>query len=579
MDINISFAKIVSTPSFNAWSQAYNAGNLYAVLSLSRKEALENEEEPLGKLGKDILNALESEYFTQEQKNLVSIKEALEKTIQEVPENISISLVVASFVKPNILYVFSNESGKIVLKRRETLGVILKPEQKHQKITSASGFLEDNDILILQTQKFSEIIESNYLSSVFDHLSPAEIAETIAPKIHQKEEGEACAIILAYKKIEEKEEEINNQDQEEQENFPPKPFKFNLAKIFQLFPAISFSKFIKLPVSLSHTKKMFLTISVVLVFVLLISIFFSLQKQKDEKNKKRFNEIYILAESKYKEGESLLSLNKNLAKDDLTEAQKILTNGKNEFDKNSNELKKIEELLKKVNSSLEQTKGINNIDLKPVDKEISQYLAYQIDNSTLSLFFQDDKNIYFLENEQVYSFIKQSKKRTNLLKNNNDWKKVLAINAYFDNLYILDKDQNQIFKFVKLNNGFSKNNYLKGSIDLSKAKDMAIDGSIYVLFDNGEILKFTKGTAEQFKVTGLDNQLNNPVKIYTNLDAKNIYILDQGNSRIVVIGKDGQYQSQYQNSIIANAKDFEVLEKDKLIYLLIKNKVYQLDLK
>ena len=36
MDNNISFSKIVATPTLNSWSQAYNAGKLFAVLSLER---------------------------------------------------------------------------------------------------------------------------------------------------------------------------------------------------------------------------------------------------------------------------------------------------------------------------------------------------------------------------------------------------------------------------------------------------------------------------------------------------------------------------------------------------------------
>ena len=38
MDNNISFSKIVATPTLNSWSQAYNAGKLFAVLSLQKEK-------------------------------------------------------------------------------------------------------------------------------------------------------------------------------------------------------------------------------------------------------------------------------------------------------------------------------------------------------------------------------------------------------------------------------------------------------------------------------------------------------------------------------------------------------------
>lgn len=564
MDNNIKFAKIVSTPTLTSWSQAYNAGNLYAVLSLVRKEEPLENDEPLGKIGKQVFNTLESEYFALENKSLALIKEALEKTVKEIPENIFNCLVIASFVKPNVLYAFISGEGRITLKRNEKLGNIIETKPEEQ-VNSASGFLEDGDLVILETQKFSEIVNEEFSSDYTPNSSPSEISETLAPKIHQKEEGGASAIILSFKEtVEEKEaeneEEIILPQQKEKETF------FKKIKI----PDIKFS----------HKNKMLLTISFVLLIVLFSSIFFTLQKQKDEKITKRFNEIYALAENKHKEGESLLSLNKNLAKDDLLEAQKILINGKSEFGEKSKETQKITALLRKIESSLEQTKGVNNSDLKPVDKEKSVYLSFEIDNGKASLFSFDEKYIYFLENENINSFEKAGKKNKVLIENNKDWKKPVAVNAYFDNLYLLDKNNNQIFKFVKLNNGFSKTNYLKdSSIDLSLAADMTIDGSIYVLITNGNVLKFTKGAKESFKLSGLETPLKNPTKIYTNLDIKNIYVLDTGNSRIVVFGKDGGYQAQYQNSMISEAKDFEILENDKSIYLLIKNKVYQLDLK
>jgi dihydrofolate reductase len=55
--------------------------------------------------------------------------------------------------------------------------------------------------------------------------------------------------------------------------------------------------------------------------------------------------------------------------------------------------------------------------------------------------------------------------------------------------------------------------------------------------------------------------------------------LDNGNSRVVVFDKTGSYKAQYQADVIKSAKDFEVLEKDKKIYVLSGGKVYEITLK
>ncbi|MDP2585868.1 MAG: hypothetical protein Q8P29_03235, partial [Candidatus Levybacteria bacterium] len=73
MDNNISFSKIVATPTLNSWSQAYNAGRLFAVLSLEKTKDAPNEIDSLNVLGKDLLERLEQEFFAIEDKNLESI--------------------------------------------------------------------------------------------------------------------------------------------------------------------------------------------------------------------------------------------------------------------------------------------------------------------------------------------------------------------------------------------------------------------------------------------------------------------------------------------------------------------------
>jgi hypothetical protein len=47
----------------------------------------------------------------------------------------------------------------------------------------------------------------------------------------------------------------------------------------------------------------------------------------------------------------------------------------------------------------------------------------------------------------------------------------------------------------------------------------------------------------------------------------------------VVLDKSGNYKNQYQAGVLKTAKDFDVLEKDKKIYLLSGGKTYEVDLK
>ena len=74
---SLRFAKIVATPTETAWSQAYNEGSVFAVLSLTKTDDIEPES--LNTIGKEVLSLFRSEFFTLEDKSLPEIKRVLQK--------------------------------------------------------------------------------------------------------------------------------------------------------------------------------------------------------------------------------------------------------------------------------------------------------------------------------------------------------------------------------------------------------------------------------------------------------------------------------------------------------------------
>jgi len=126
----------------------------------------------------------------------------------------------------------------------------------------------------------------------------------------------------------------------------------------------------------------------------------------------------------------------------------------------------------------------------------------------------------------------------------------------------------------------SKRSYLKGeSYDLSEAMSMTIDGSVWVLFSDGTIVKYVQGVKDAFVVAGLDKNFEEPIKIFTSPEEKNLYVLDRRQTRVVVVGKTGEYQAQYIWPGMAGVKDLIVSEKLKKMFLLTGEKVFTIDLK
>ncbi len=129
--------------------------------------------------------------------------------------------------------------------------------------------------------------------------------------------------------------------------------------------------------------------------------------------------------------------------------------------------------------------------------------------------------------------------------------------------------------------GTTKATYFADGVnpDLSNVVYLTIDGSIWVLFSDGSITKYTKGKQDSLTVSGLDKPLSGPTQIVTTVDFDNVYILDKGNGRVVVLKKDGSFVAQYASDTMHTTTAMDISEKDKKIYLLSTGTVYQLDLK
>jgi len=597
-ETNVTFAKIVANPTAYSWSQAYNAGKLFAVLSLERNEENLEEKDGLNLLGKEILDNLEQEYFTLETKDLDSIKNAVLVTSKKIPEDVFCSFVICALVN-NLLYAFILGKGRVDVKREEKLGTILYVEEGlPSSVKAASGFLQNDDIIILQTKQFSDIVSTDTLAASLDSQPPSEIAETLAPKIHgnEKEQSGAAAIVLSYKGSEQTEEALEPEEKEEagekiiepqekEEGMPQAAVEITSSGLFSKLsnPLSLILGKLKLPKmeGFNHSKKLLLTVVVIIAVVLVASIILAVKKQNDAKTQALFSQVYPPAQKKYDEGQNLLGLNQNLAHDSFTASQKILEDGKSKFPAKSKEELQILTLLEKVNLALSSSSGINLVKAQSVDSKISSLLSVEIKNSGANYTTQDDKNIYFVNSNGVSSVAKSGGTAKVIIKPSDLPKNIGGLGIYFGNIYVLDKDGKQINKFVQTSSGFGQANYFAGGTepDLASATSIAIDGSIWILFKDGTIEKFTKGKADTFSISGLDKGFSNPTRIYTTVDFDNIYVLDSGNSRIVVLDKNGSYKAQYQADILKNASDFEVLEADKKVYVLSSGKVYQIDLK
>jgi hypothetical protein len=165
------------------------------------------------------------------------------------------------------------------------------------------------------------------------------------------------------------------------------------------------------------------------------------------------------------------------------------------------------------------------------------------------------------------------------LKSADTWKEATAMAAFGQNLYILDATQGNIFRYTSREGTFTEapSRFLdKDNHDLlGQASSMAIDGSIWLLNNDGSMLKLANGAAQPFPITGLAQPLGKGGQLYTDGGEQSLYVLDTASNRLVQIGKDGHYVRQFKYSLPAPPSGFWPDEAGHQAYMLSNNTVYQ----
>lgn len=163
------------------------------------------------------------------------------------------------------------------------------------------------------------------------------------------------------------------------------------------------------------------------------------------------------------------------------------------------------------------------------------------------------------------------------------WGELRAVEGFNGNLYLLDTQNNQIFKYAATAAGYSPQAApyfpANAQVNLSKAVDMAIDGDVWILNDNGIVQRFRSGTAVPFELGALETPLKNPVALYVRAGSDSLYIADAGNQRIIEFDKNGKFVRQFKTAaekyaVLTDLRDLTVNELKRKFYIVNSNAAY-----
>lgn len=178
--------------------------------------------------------------------------------------------------------------------------------------------------------------------------------------------------------------------------------------------------------------------------------------------------------------------------------------------------------------------------------------------------------------KSIYKY--ENKKLTKVDNTSGSWPQSVAIHTYGDNIYLLDPIAGQIYRSTPDGNNYSAtSDYIKDStVDIKGSVDFAIDGYVYVLRSDGNVIKLAQGIGDNFSLKNIpgNSTITKPKKIKTTDEINSLYILDD--NRILEFDKDGKYINQFNfDKSMDNITDFQINPKTKELYIINSGKIYK----
>lgn len=619
--MKLEISKIVGSLNGSSWSQVHSFrpesakldshGQLLAAVSFKVKTEID-----ISSFGAEIIQRLQEIYYSHAADSVLKkLNQTIETLAAEFLDQVELE-IVALVVWHDFLYAAKNAAGQVWLKRGDDLVTLFSGDG----LAAISGRLETDDVVLAATGQFRRLVPEGSLLPALSQDSAAAASESLSAPVHGHEDNSRTAAII----IKTGSGDVKPVPHPETA-LAPAVHTHSRSAFFIRFRswldrAVSRLKRVKKPEiflgqRVDWKRRSTLTVAAVLLAVFIVSLFLAGRKRQEETREQAYRSVREEVNYKLAEANNLQSLNPLRARSLLQESQARI---KDYREQEKNPRPEILDLEQQVAQALEQAqrqyaadasewydfdlirdgfKGeswdLSETELLVWDETgktaarlnlVNRAAAVIVDGLAVGLprtaGYTGDRG--FLAGSDRMAVVDTDKESQLGEVEADGWKNIVRARGFGSNLYLLDAAANsQIWKYLGTDEGLSgKKSYLEGeSYDLASAADMAIDGSVWVLFSDGTIVKYTRGRKDAFTVIGLDQPLADAVRIFTGPEAEHLYVLDRANTRVVVLDKTGEYASQYAWPGIAGVKDFVVSEELGKIFFLTGEKVFTIDLK
>ncbi|HEX9007995.1 MAG TPA: hypothetical protein VF837_01925 [Patescibacteria group bacterium] len=148
--------------------------------------------------------------------------------------------------------------------------------------------------------------------------------------------------------------------------------------------------------------------------------------------------------------------------------------------------------------------------------------------------------------------------------------KPIAMGVFGSNIYVLDQGNKEIYRYNNASDTLGDRvRWLKQGVNLASTPvDMAIDGDIWVLEDNGNVEHFRRGAQESFTLNGSPS-VSHYNKIAIDQNGDTLALLDTTYGAVTTFKKsDGSFIAQLKSDSLKQASDINFDDNGKLWVLI-----------
>ena len=414
-------------------------------------------------LGREFTKYLKGKILENLPNKLSELDGLISNSIKEknLPPTLSMSV---GLINNGILYLKTVGGGRIIIKRKDKVVTLLQGDN------SASGYFEPDDIYVFTMGKFIETLGGDIeFKNIFDHKDPIKIVEDITPILKSKDDSNLVALFIGISPVD---LPVEVGEFKESENI--------YSKLTEYYNSLKVSSY-------GNKKRTLTFITVFIIFIIFIwSVVLGYGRRTTKEATTSISSAKSLIAQKLTTAEEVAFLNLSRAQVLLTESREALTDLQKKYPKN-NGVAEIKEMIDTTENKIlkkEDRKFSEFFDLAVEDKKaggsqlyLNEESLYILDKNQGVLYnlslekksltkdsikelksadligsYEDDRYFY-VKGIGIFTITSDGKAKK-IVEQDKKWGEITDMALFNANIYLMDKGNDEIYKYVKIEEGF-----------------------------------------------------------------------------------------------------------------------------